>query len=334
VNSEFRLKNRGIIGDSPAMKALACQIETAARSDLTVLITGESGTGKELVARAIHEQSVRASMPFISINCGALAESLLESELFGYERGAFTGANQRRGGLFEAAHTGTIFLDEIGEMSPACQVKLLRVLQENAVRPIGAYAEISIDARVIVATNRNLAREVAVGRFREDLFYRIAVLTIDTPPLRERRSDIPLLVKHFVRQAEEKIRGARRHRIEEDAIVALSSYAWPGNVRQLHHVIERLVAFTIDEELIAAATVYRALPASLLSGATPQLHITFRENESLDDLLDRITLELYEQLRRECGSHAQVARLLRTPRIALLQRIERVRQRMQSNVVL
>src|SRR5947207_2106529 len=199
--AELPFKNHGIIGSSPVMKTLDCQIATAARSDLTVLITGESGTGKELVARAIHNSGARVSAAFISFNCGAITESLLESELFGYERGAFTGANQSRRGLFEAANGGTIFLDEIGEMSTACQVKLLRVLQESAVRPVGAHAEIPIDVRVIAATNRHLPQEIALGRFRQDLLYRIAVLTIATPPLRERASDIPFLVEYFLSEA-------------------------------------------------------------------------------------------------------------------------------------
>src|SRR5881392_1200229 len=201
VIAELPFKNNGIVGSSPVMKTLDCQIATAAKSDLTVLITGESGTGKELVARAIHKSSDRADSPFVTFNCGAITENLLESELFGYERGAFTGANQTRKGLFEAAHRGTIFLDEIGEMSTACQVKLLRVLQENAVRPVGAHREIPIDVRVLAATNRHLPQEIALGRFRQDLLYRIAVLTIATPPLRERASDIPLLVEHFLHEA-------------------------------------------------------------------------------------------------------------------------------------
>ena len=311
------------------MSALACQIETVARSSLTVLISGESGTGKELVARAIHEHSSRASMPFICFNCGALNESLLESELFGYERGAFTGANQSRKGLFEAAHQGTIFLDEIGEMSTACQVKLLRVLQESAIRPIGAQSEFAVDVRIIAATNRDLVREVAAGRFREDLYYRIAVLTVNTPPLRERPSDIPVLVQYFVGKAEEGI-GSTARRIERDAISALSRYAWPGNVRQLRHVVERLVANTSSGELITAQAVHRTFPANRLSAAS-QLHVVFRETESLDDLLDRITLELYEQLCREAGGHAQAARRLRTPRTSLYDRIERARQRVHHN---
>src|SRR5580765_1997178 len=172
LSSELPFKSNGIVGVSPVMKTLDCQIATAARSDLTVLITGESGTGKELVARAIHNSSARSESPFISFNCGALTESLLESELFGYERGAFTGANQSRKGLFEAADGGTIFLDEIGEMSTSCQVKLLRVLQESAVRPVGAHRELPIDVRVITATNRNLPHEIKLGNFRQDLFYR------------------------------------------------------------------------------------------------------------------------------------------------------------------
>ena len=173
----------------------------------------------------------------------------MESELFGYERGAFTGANQRRKGLFEAAHNGTIFLDEIAEISTASQVKLLRVLQEGALRPVGAHAEIQIDVRVIAATNRNLAREVAAGRFREDLFYRIAVLAITTPPLRDRTSDIPLLMQYFQHQTEQKIKSTVSRRIEDDAIDALFDYPWPGNVRQLRHVVEKLVVGTLGYSL-------------------------------------------------------------------------------------
>ena len=259
MNSESKLRSVGIIGDSPAMQLLARQIETGASRDLTTVVTGESGTGKELVARALHRQSTRASMPFISVNCGAITETLIEAELFGYERGAFTGAHQRRKGLFEAAHNGTIFLDEIAEMSTASQVKLLRVLQEGAVRPVGAHAEIQINVRVIAATNRNLAREVAAGRFREDLFYRIAVLAINTPPLRARTSDIPLLTQYFQEQAEQKIKSAMPRKVEDDAVDALLNYSWPGNVRQLRHVVEKLVVGTFGDSVIDADAVRRAL---------------------------------------------------------------------------
>jgi len=313
------------------MKALARHIATTAHCDLTVLVTGESGTGKELVARAIHQLSSRAALPFISINCGALSETLLESELFGYERGAFTGANQKQKGLFQAAHTGTIFLDEIGEMSPACQVKLLRVLQEGAVRPVGGHTEISVDVRVIAATNRNLSKEIGEGKFREDLYYRIAVLTVDTPPLRKRSSDIPLLIEYFLRQAEEKMKCPERHMIEDDGLKALAVYSWPGNVRQLRHVIERLVATTFESELITTEAIFRALPASVLSEMATQLPIIFREDDSLDDFLDRMLLRAYEQLRKQTGSHSKAAQLLRTDRVSLYQRIERARQRIRGD---
>ena len=332
VQSKSFLKDIGIIGNSPPIKALARQIETTARCDLTVLITGESGTGKELVARAIHQQSERSELPFISINCGALSESLLESELFGYERGAFTGANQKQKGLFQAAHTGTIFLDEIGEVSPACQVKLLRVLQEGAVRPIGGHTEMAVDVRVITATNRNLHQEISTGKFREDLFYRIAVMTIDTPPLRKRSSDIPILVEHFLRQAEQKMRSPYRHKIEQEGLATLSAYTWPGNVRQLRNVVERLVAITFESELITTEAILRALPASLLSEMATQLPIVFRENDSLDDFLDRMLLRAYEQLRKQTGSHSKAARLLRTDRVSLYQRIARARERINGDV--
>lgn len=332
MNLSFPILHNGIIGDSPTMRALSRHIETAARCDLTVLITGESGTGKELVSRAIHSQSGRSSMPFISINCGALSETLLESELFGYERGAFTGASQKQKGLFQAAHQGTIFLDEIGEMSTACQVKLLRVLQESAVRPVGAHTEISVDVRVIAATNRNLGQEITTGRFREDLFYRIAVLTIDTPSLRKRSTDIPLLVHYFLRQAEEKMKSQRPHEIEEAGLVALSAYPWPGNVRQLRHLIERIVATSRDNHVITAEAVYRALPGSLLSEIATQIPIIFRENDSLDNFLDRMLLKVYDQLREQTGSHSKAARLLHTDRVALYQRIERARLRLESTV--
>src|SRR6478672_4602594 len=187
-----------IIGRSAKMQALYQMIDTVAQVQSTVLVTGESGTGKELVARAIHDLGPRAEKPFVSINCGAFTETLLESELFGYVKGSFTGANSNRKGLFEAAHKGTIFLDEIGEMSPAMQVKLLRVLQERRVRPVGAHDELPVDARVIAATNRDLRQMADDGTFREDLFYRISVIPIDLPPLRDRKDDIPELINHFV----------------------------------------------------------------------------------------------------------------------------------------
>jgi len=315
-----------LIGESAPMKGLDRYIRTAADCNLTVLICGESGTGKELVARAIHSQSSRAQKPFVSLNCGTLTETLLESELFGYEPGAFTGAVKKKKGLFEAAHTGTIFLDEIAELSASCQVKLLRVLQESTVRPVGGNAETSVDVRVITATNRNLVQEMEAGRFREDLYYRIAVLTITTPALREHLSDIPRLVDHFLQHAQRSLARSGEHMIEPDAIAALASYAWPGNVRQLRHVLERLVATLPDGVTITAKDIYGALPAATFSSAISEV-LFFDQNDSLDAFLDRTLLKLYDHLVAKTGSHSQAAKLLNMDRVALYQRIKRVRQR-------
>lgn len=327
MNSRGSRLDHKLIGESDPMKALNRHIRTAANCNLTVLICGESGTGKELVARAIHSQSSRARKPFVSLNCGTLTETLLESELFGYEPAAFTGAVKKKKGLFEAAHTGTIFLDEIAELSATCQVKLLRVLQESAVRPVGGNAEIPVDVRIIAATNRNLAQDMESGRFRKDLYYRIVVLTITTPSLREHLSDIPQLVDHFLHHAERSLSRLGEHTIEPDAITALASYPWPGNVRQLRHVVERLVATLPDAATITAQDIYRALPAATFSNAIPELPI-FEENDSLDAFLDRTLLNLYDHLVAKTGSHSQAAKLLNMDRVALYQRIKRVRQRL------
>jgi two-component system, NtrC family, response regulator PilR len=230
-----------IIGASPKMRSLFDMISTIAPQSSRVLITGESGTGKELVARAIHENSARSKTPFVTINCGAFPETLLESELFGYMRGAFTGANENRRGLFQAADGGTLFMDEIGNMSLTMQVKLYRILQEGKVRPVGSTEESSVDVRVIAATNKDLGKEIAEGRFREDLFYRLNVIPIHLPPLRERREDIPLLARAFLdryaKSMNKKIEG-----IEPEAMRRLEVYEWPGNVRELENTIERAVA--------------------------------------------------------------------------------------------
>lgn len=236
-----------IIGRSNRMQALYQMIETVAPVQSTVLVTGESGTGKELVARAIHDLGPRAEKPFVSINCGAFTETLLESELFGYVKGSFTGANTNRKGLFEAANTGTIFLDEIGEMSPSMQVKLLRVLQEHRVRPVGAHEETLVDTRVIAATNRDLANMVKEGGFREDLFYRISVIPIELPPLRDRVEDIPNLAEHFARKF--CAQAGRTLSISETAMRQLEVYSWPGNVRELEHTIERAVALETTDAI-------------------------------------------------------------------------------------
>jgi two-component system response regulator PilR (NtrC family) len=237
-----------IIGNSSVITKLKDTIRTIATTGSTVLIYGESGTGKELVARAIHACSPRASEPFVSINCGAFPETLLESELFGYVKGAFTGANHNKRGLFEVAAGGTVFLDEIGEMSVAMQVKLLRVLQERCIRPVGGAQESPIDVRVIAATNRDLKEMVANHLFREDLYYRVSVIPISVPRLGERRDDISQLAHHFLKKyaaaAQKDIA-----KIHSDSLVALRSYDWPGNVRQLENAIERAVAMETTHEL-------------------------------------------------------------------------------------
>jgi two-component system response regulator PilR (NtrC family) len=247
-----------IIGQSPKMRAIFDLIQTVAPQSSRVLITGESGTGKELVARAIHENSLRSQAPFITINCGAFPETLLESELFGYMKGSFTGANENRQGLFQAAHGGTLFMDEIGNMSLTMQVKLYRVLQEGKVRPIGSTEESDVDVRIIAATNKDFEKEIGEGRFREDLYYRLSVIPIQVPALRERREDIPLLARHFL----ERFRKTMEKPIEgiaPDAMSKLEAYDWPGNVRELENTMERAVALETGKEISA-----RVLPDRIL----------------------------------------------------------------------
>ncbi len=262
-----------IIGQSPNMRAIFELIQTVAPQNSRVLVTGESGTGKELVARAIHEHSARASAPFITINCGAFPETLLESELFGYVRGAFTGANENRQGLFQAAHNGTLFMDEIGNMSPAMQVKLYRVLQEGKVRPLGSSEEVEVDVRVIAATNKNLEKAIADGSFREDLYYRLAVIPIHMPPLRERREDIPLLARSFLnrfrKSMDKPVQG-----LAPEALRHLERYDWPGNVRELENTMERAVALESGSFITAGV-----LPEKISSGrgATPALPVEIPE---------------------------------------------------------
>ena len=254
-----------IVGQSPKMRAIFDMIQTVAPQTSRILVTGESGTGKELVARAIHENSSRSKAPFITINCGAFPESLLESELFGYMKGAFTGANENRRGLFQAAHGGTLFMDEIGNMNLAMQVKLYRVLQEGKVRPLGSNEEIDVDVRVITATNKDLEKAIAADEFREDLFYRLSVIPIHVPPLRDRRDDIPLLARHFLerfrKQMEKPIEA-----ISPQAMSRMESYDWPGNVRELENTIERAVALESGPEI--SVTVLPERIATSKSGAS------------------------------------------------------------------
>lgn len=302
-----RGKLNNIIGRCERMQALYHMIETVAQVQSTVLVTGESGTGKELVARAIHDLSPRAEKPFISINCGAFTETLLESELFGYVKGSFTGANSNRKGLFEAANLGTIFLDEIGEMSGAMQVKLLRVLQERKLRPVGATDETLVDTRVIAATNRDLARMVQDGTFREDLFYRISVIPIELPPLRERVEDIPELAEHFVQKF--CAQAGRTLSLSESALGLLENYSWPGNVRELEHTIERAVALENTE-----AIQPERLPEKITNYDPYRVAEAFafpEEGVNLTAHLDQLEKTyVLEALRRTVGNQTNAAELL------------------------
>ena len=254
----------GILGRSPAMLAMQETIATVAPTEATVLITGESGTGKELVARALHSGSARADKPMVTVNCAALAENLLESELFGHEKGSFTGADRRREGRFVQANGGTLFLDEIGEMPLPLQAKLLRALQEGEVQRVGSDAPLTVDVRVLAATNRDLREEVARRRFREDLYFRLNVISLEVPPLRDRGEDIPVLAAHFL----ERFAGRNRKSIRgfsPQAVDSLLRYAWPGNVRELENAVERAVILC-NGDLITR----RELPAAITEAASPE----------------------------------------------------------------
>jgi len=305
----------GIIGRSEAMVRVFRLIETIAPTGSTVLISGESGTGKELVARAIHAQSLRRDRPFVALNCGALTETLLESELFGHMRGAFTGAATNKKGLIEVADRGTIFLDEVSEMSPVMQVKLLRVLQERTFRRVGGTEEIQADIRVIAATNRDLAAAVAEGRFREDLYYRINVIPLHLPPLRERREDIRLLAEHFVARFAARM-GKAITGLSAAAVECLEAYAWPGNIRELENALERAVALETTPTILP-----ESLPEPVRTGGGRVLALVPRTGENRPLLPDGgFDLERHiralereyiaEALRRANGVKVRAAELL------------------------
>ncbi len=276
-----------LVGSSPTMLDVYKSIASVARSKSTVLIYGESGTGKELVAKQIHFNSPRKTKAFLAVNCGALAETLLESELFGYEKGAFTGANTDKIGLFEEANGGSLFLDEIGETTPAMQVKLLRVLQEQEIKRVGGVKNVRVDVRLIAATNRNLEDLVKEGKFREDLLYRLSVITINVPALRERREDIPALISHFLKRfcPDDDTRPA----ISQAVLDALMNYSWPGNVRELEHAIERLCQFsrggivTLDD-----------LPSKIREKEKYQVRKLFEAMPTLDELGRRYLMHVLE----------------------------------------
>ncbi len=316
-----KYKFQNFIGDSPAMNKVFRTIEKVADTDSTILILGESGTGKELVARAIHYHSARKDKPLIPVNCGAIPEELLESELFGHEKGAFTNAIRTRIGRFEMAHGGTIFLDEIAEMSPHLQVKLLRVLQEQEFERLGGTRTIKCDVRIIAATNKNLERAVSDGKFREDLYYRLRVIPIQLPPLRDRKSDIPLLVNHFLEQMnkakKKKIRG-----MEKEVLRALEEYDWPGNVRELENVIERMVILT-DGDYITMDD----LPEKIAAGHKSMEHSVTEipeEGVSLSQAVNEYEKQLIiSALERTGWVKNRAAKLLRMNRTTLVEKIKK-----------
>jgi DNA-binding NtrC family response regulator len=303
----------GLIGRTAPMLDVYKQIALAADAAAPVLIIGESGTGKELVAKAIHAHGRRSSKAFVAVNCGAITETLLESELFGHARGSFTGAVADAKGLFEQAHGGTIFLDEIGETSPALQVKLLRTIEESEVRPVGAARPVRIDVRVVAATNAELERAVAEGRFRQDLYYRLSVVVIRVPPLRDRRADIPLLVETFLRRA--CARAGRDRQLSAAALEALVSHTWPGNVRELENTVERLVLFspgtTVDVQ---------DLPAGLGGRDAPIEEHLFEGLPSLDEVERRYLLHVLDSVK---GNRTRAAEVLGIDRRTLYRMADR-----------
>ncbi len=315
------MDNFVIKGSHPVMEKILSVSRRVATADSTVLIMGESGTGKELIARFIHANSRRSNQPFIAVNCGAIPADLLESEMFGHERGSFTGAVGARMGMFQLASGGTIFLDEIGEMTGTLQVKLLRVLQEREIRPVGSDRNVKVDVRVVAASNRDLAMEVEKGRFREDLFYRLQVIPILLPPLRERRSDIPVLVQHFLDKYNAK-HEARICRIADDAMVHLWEYDWPGNVRELENLIERLVVLSED-----GFVEVDNLPANIRSFISekkiPRPSLT-EEGIDLNKAVEEFEYRLIDEaLRRTKGNKQAAARLLGLKRTTLVAKLRR-----------
>jgi DNA-binding NtrC family response regulator len=323
---EERYRIDGLVGRSTVIRELAQLLEIVAATSSTVLITGETGTGKELAAKAIHHNSGRRSQRFVAINCSAIPETLLEAELFGHVRGAFTGAIATRQGRFEQAHKGTLFLDEVGTMSPALQAKLLRVLQEREVERVGDSHPIKIDVRIIAATHSDLARMVSEGTFREDLYYRLNVIPVRVPPLRDRRDDIPLLVQHFLKKLSGDL-GRPPATMSQEALRRMMAYHWPGNVRQLENVVERAVAFS------------QGRPQVDLQDLTPEVHapaatatssdVWFPEDGvDFEGYISGIELSLIKQsLERTQGNKRQAAKLLKLKRTTLIEKLKRLEPR-------
>ena len=319
---EERYKFEGIVGKSGPMQKLFQLLETVAPTNSTILITGETGTGKEVVARAIHHNSSRRHHRFVALNCGAIPETLLEAELFGHVRGAFTGAVGSRQGRFEQAHKGTLFLDEVGTMSPALQMKLLRALQEREFERVGDSHTIKVDVRVIGATNSDLARMVAAGTFREDLYYRLNVIPMHLPPLRDRKEDIPLLVNHFLEKLA-TASGARSATVSQDAMRRLMAYQWPGNVRQLENAVERAVALGAGR----GGVDVEDLPIEIQQAQAVAVSsdVTLPENGlDLESYISTIERELISRsLERTGGNKGAAAKLLNLKRTTLVEKLKR-----------
>ncbi|MEY2668964.1 MAG: hypothetical protein RJA59_1602 [Pseudomonadota bacterium] len=309
----------GMVGSAPAFRAALDTLRQVAPASATVLLLGESGTGKELAARLLHDLSPRAAAPFVPVNCAAIPETILESELFGYERGAFTGATQRKDGRFQRAHGGTLFLDEVGDMSPGVQAKLLRVLQDGLVERLGGTQPMQVDVRIVAATNRDLASEVRAGRFREDLFYRLDVVTVRLPPLRERREDVPLLAAAFLRAFAERNRRAVTG-FSDAALQALAGHDWPGNVRELQHAIERAVVLCRGEVVDAADlpdAVRNAAPGRPLPASST---LSIAIGTPLEEI-ERIVIR--ETLRQTRGDKNLAAQLLRVAPRTIYRKLDR-----------
>jgi DNA-binding NtrC family response regulator len=314
-----RYEQGGLLGRSPVMITLYKEIARVAPTRSTILIAGESGAGKELVARSIHQHSTRSTGAFVAINCGALTETLLEAELFGHVRGAFTGAVSDRKGLWEEAAGGTLFLDEIGETSPAFQVKLLRALQEGEIRRVGASRATQVDARILAATNRNLDQDVKAGKFREDLFYRLSVVTLRVPALKERRTDIPLLAERFLALVVDR-EGHKQVALSEEAVRTLVAYGWPGNVRELESAIEYAVLHARGHEIVPEDLPEKLQSAQVRAAARSPLSALFEDLPALDELERRYLLYVLEVAG---DNRTRAAEILRVDRRTLYRMIER-----------
>ncbi len=322
VHERFRLEN--VVGTSARMQRVLELVERVSRSDVTVLITGESGTGKEIIAKGIHFSGARSSRPFIVVNCAAIPETLIESELFGYKRGSFTGASADAKGKFEEASGGTIFLDEVSAMPTTLQSKLLRVLQEQEITRIGESAPRKVDVRIIAATNRDLKTMVEDGQFREDLYFRLAVVPVDLPPLRERREDIPLLAEHFLQRASEKHRSGDLG-MEREVFAALSAYSWPGNVRELENAVERMVVLA-DAEAITVDDLPDNIrhPSGYAANVLLELPPEGLSIEQVEREIIRRALEMHG------GNQTRTARYLDITRSALIYRMQKFELASQS----